>query len=147
MKMTIPLLFSIFFSMNTYAESTKKVLLECSEKFSRFEITEENGQYEFERSVVLDRVSGNQFVAGAISVDSHGMISAKSVTKTADGLTFVLEDGKSLYFKIQKNTEENSVKLNIASNAFNLGIQIGAILGTEVNPLEFYSIDACEAKK
>jgi len=43
--------------------------------------------------------------------------------------------------------EENSVKLNITSNAFNLGIQIGAILGTEVNPLEFYSVDACEAKK
>lgn len=147
MKMTIPLLFSIFFSLNTYAEPTKKVLLECSEKFSRFEISEENGTYEFERSVVLDRVSGNQFVAGAISVDSHGSISAKSVTKTADGLTFALEDGKSLNFKIQKIPEENSVKLNITSNAFNLGIQIGAILGTEVNPLEFYSVDACEAKK
>ena len=148
MKFAFALLLAIFFSASAsaYDEGIKTQLLYCSEKFSILEVYQENGVTYVSRMLLLDRVRGNPYVYGSISQTSTAVIEAQSVIKTADSLIFKLEDGKQLTIKIIKDVPEETMKIQILSDAENAEIQLNAILDSEGTPLEFYSLDSCEIK-
>lgn len=143
---TIFILTIAIMTNNTFAETPKKVLLTCSEKWSSFEVSQQSDQYLIERIVVLDRVKGNPFVSGSITTESQGKIEALSYSKTKDSLTLNLAEGLSLTFKLGMDPQEDTVHVKFSSNAENVDIQMAAILGIKENELAFYSIDACEIK-
>lgn len=142
----LTLLLTSIIASNVHAQSEKTVLLNCFEKWSSFKISKQGGQYIAERSVVLDRVKGNPYVSGTISTESYAVIEAVSTSKTSDSLIFNLEGGTTLAFKLDRDAHEDTVNVKIISNAENVEIQMGAILGVEQNELSFYSVEACEIK-
>ena len=148
MKIAIALLMTMIFSAQAlaYDEGEKTQLLYCSEKFSTFEVYQENGVTYVSRMLVLDRVRGNPYVYGSISQNSTAVIDTLLVKKTEDSLIFSLEDGLKITLKITKDVSEDTTRLQFISDAENVEIQMGAILGTEETPLEFYSLDACSIK-
>ena len=127
----------------TQAHAAEKILMDCREKWSTFQIVEVDGEYQMKRQVVLDRVKGNQYVRGTLATTSEGAImDVVSVKKTPDSLVFNLVDAKTLTFKVTQVAGQEEHNVIMSSDAENVEIQLGAILGTTENPLNFYSL-AC----
>lgn len=142
------LLMSVMYTSTTLA--SPNTLLSCSEKFSDFEISEENGVYTLMRSVLEDRVKGNAYVRGTRSLESEGNIEGVvSVSKTKDSLVFNLDNSNKITFKIERTEKSGLQSIKILSDGDETAssvIQLNAILGTDRNELSFSSSDACEIK-
>lgn len=144
MKMVLVVLLSIV-SMNAMA--AESIRLECQEKWASFRISGTGNTYTLERTITLDRVRGNPYVSGFIDVQSKGLIEGVvAVEKSEKTLTFKLEDEKFLSFTISIDTDEEDTQITIKSDAQDVEIQLGAILGTKENPLTFMSATSCKIK-
>ena len=137
------ILLSLLTLTTAISASETKTILNCHEKFSDLTITKNGDQFEIERDVLLNRVKGTPYLRGGISSASSGVIYAKSVKASSNKLSFTLEEGLTLDFKIVNDPEKEIQKIEIETNVEYVLDQLNTILGVSENALVFDSLDAC----